>query len=318
MLRKQKEKYILLGTNEDLIGWAEQQKANIWFANQADYSTDRDNKTKLSPDVLKFLVHTLLFFAAGDGIVNENIEFNMYREFENEEVRAVYSVQQFMETEHQRSYSDLLKVYAPSVSQALTMMESLHEYEGVQAKLQWCEKWMNHPNKTKRLFAYILVEGLMFQGSFASIFYLKTLGHVLDGLYFVNAKIQTDERDHADFGVYLYNTVVGNGEDTALTQEEAEEIVLEALHVEQMFYNEAVPIKLIGMNEQLMTQYLQCVADGWLKRMGYKPIFDVPNPFHFMETLGVTTRTNFFDGKVDQYQDVRAVSTMSEIDFNDL
>jgi ribonucleotide reductase beta subunit family protein with ferritin-like domain len=116
----------------------------------------------------------------------------------------------------------------------------------------------------------------------------------------------------------LYNTVVGNGEDVPLTQEEAEEIVLEALHVEKMFYNEAVPIKLIGMNEQLMTQYLQCVADGWLKRMGYKPIFDVPNPFHFMETLGVTTRTNFFDGKVDQYQDVRAVSNMSEIDFNDL
>lgn len=318
MLRKQKEKYILLGTNEELTSWAEQQKANIWFANQADYSTDRDNKTKLSPDVLKFLVHTLLFFAAGDGIVNENIEFNMYREFENEEVRAVYSVQQFMETEHQRSYSDLLKVYAPSVTQALTMMESLHEYEGVQAKLQWCEKWMNHPNRTKRLFAYILVEGLMFQGSFASIFYLKTLGHVLDGLYFVNSKIQTDERDHADFGVYLYNTVVANGEDTALTQEEAEEIVLEALHVEKLFYNEAVPIKLIGMNEQLMTQYLQCVADGWLKRMGYKPIFDVPNPFHFMETLGVTTRTNFFDGKVDQYQDVRAVSNMPEIDFNDL
>ena len=318
MLRKQKEKYVLLGTNEELTSWAEQQKTNLWFANQADYSTDRDNKNKLSPEVLQFLNHTLLFFAAGDGVVNENIEFNFYKEFENEEVRAVYSVQQFMETEHQRSYSDLLKVYAPSTTQALEWMGKLKEYEGVQAKLQWCEKWMNHPNKTKRLFAYILVEGLMFQGSFASIFYLKTLGHVLDGLYFINSKIQTDERDHADFGVYLYNQVTSNGEDTRLTQEEAEEIVLEALEVERMFYSEAVPIKLIGMNEQLMQQYLQCVADNWLKRMNYKPMFDVTNPFHFMETLGVSTRTNFFDGKVDQYQDVRAVSAGTSIDFNDI
>lgn len=274
------------------------QQACIWTAEEIDLAPDLvDWDTKLNEHEKYFIKHILAFFAASDGIVNENLGENFVNEVQYTEAKFYYGFQIMMENVHSETYSLLIDTYVKDAEEKDKLFNALEHYPAIKKKADWAIRWIDSPSFSERLIAFAAVEGIFFSGSFCAIFWLKNRG-LLPGLTFSNELISRDEGLHCDFAVHLHNNHVVN----KVSPERVKEIILSALEIEKEFITESLPISLIGMNSDLMTQYLEFVTDRLLADLGVSKVFNVAQPFKFMESIAVEGVTNFFERRVSEYQ----------------
>lgn len=274
------------------------QQACIWTAEEIDLAPDLvDWDTKLNEHEKYFIKHILAFFAASDGIVNENLGENFVNEVQYTEAKFYYGFQIMMENVHSETYSLLIDTYVKDTEEKHKLFNALENYPAIRKKADWAIRWIDSPSFSERLIAFAAVEGIFFSGSFCAIFWLKNRG-LLPGLTFSNELISRDEGLHCDFAVHLHNNHVVN----KVSPERVKEIILSALEIEKEFILESLPISLIGMNSDLMTQYLEFVTDRLLADLGVSKEFNVTQPFKFMESIAVEGVTNFFERRVSEYQ----------------
>jgi ribonucleoside-diphosphate reductase beta chain len=285
----------------DLDNLYKQHRASFWSPEEVDLSQDTADWKKLSTDEQYFIEHILAFFAISDGLVNENLVQNFYNEVQYPEARAFYSIQIMMEQIHSETYGLLLKELVPDRLKQNKLFNAVEHFPAIRDKVEWMKKWTHPENASfvERLIAFAAVEGIFFSGSFCSIFWLKKRG-ILPGLTFSNELISRDEGLHCKFAINLYRNHIVN----KISHEKIREILLGALTIEKEFIIESLPVKLIGMNSKLMTQYLEFVTDYLLKQLGCSPEFHVSNPFEFMNLINLEGKTNFFEKRVSEYQKV--------------
>jgi ribonucleoside-diphosphate reductase beta chain len=274
------------------------QQACIWTAEEIDLSADIDDwRNKLNDNERHFVKHVLAFFAASDGIVNENLAENFVREVQYSEAKFFYGFQIMMENIHSETYSLLIDTYITDPQEKKMLFNAIETIPAVKKKADWALKWVESEHFQERLVAFAAVEGIFFSGSFCSIFWLKKRG-LMPGLSFSNELISRDEGMHCDFAVLLHNNYLAN----KVSEERIKEIILSALEIEKEFITESLPIKLIGMNSDLMKQYLEFVADRLLVDLGCSKVFNSENPFDFMANISLQGKTNFFEKRVGEYQ----------------
>ncbi|GJJ76250.1 ribonucleoside-diphosphate reductase subunit M2 [Entomortierella parvispora] len=280
-------------------------EASFWTAEEVDLSKDmHDWDNKLSDDERYFISHILAFFAASDGIVNENLLERFSNEVQIPEARCFYGFQIMIENVHSEMYSLLIDTYVKEPSQRDHLFDAIDTIPCIRKKAAWAMKWISDSNSTfaERLVAFAAVEGIFFSGSFASIFWLKKRG-LMPGLTFSNELISRDEGLHTDFACLLFS-LLRNRPDKARVQA----IIVEAVAIEQEFLTDALPVKLIGMNATLMKQYIEFVADRLLVALGNDKYFKVENPFDFMDLISLQGKTNFFEKRVSDYQKAGVMS----------
>jgi ribonucleoside-diphosphate reductase beta chain len=274
------------------------QEACIWTAEEIDLSADIDDwRNKLNDNERHFIKHVLAFFAASDGIVNENLAENFVREVQYSEAKFFYGFQIMMENIHSETYSLLIDTYISDQAEKKMLFNAIETIPAVKKKAEWALKWVESEHFQERLVAFAAVEGIFFSGSFCSIFWLKKRG-LMPGLSFSNELISRDEGMHCDFAVLLHNKYLAN----KVSEERIKEIILSALEIEKEFITESLPVKLIGMNQDLMKQYLEFVADRLLVDLGCPKVFNAENPFDFMANISLQGKTNFFEKRVGEYQ----------------
>lgn len=312
-------------------------EATFWTVEEVRLSDDlKDWNEKLNDNERFFIKNILAFFASSDGIVNENLVVNFYNEIQIPEARNFYTVQMMIESIHNEMYSVLIDTYIVNSEEKSHLFRAAETIPAVKKKADWAIKWisdgqtpiippefqrdyieiekllndtarpdlaksMNFLNKSRkplsqRLIAFICIEGIFFSGSFCALFWLKNRG-LMPGLGTSNSLIMKDENLHTTMSICLYNMI-----DETLPESFVHEIFREAVEIEQEFVSESLPVSLIGMNCNLMKQYIEYVADRWLILLGYSKIYNTPNPFNFMELAGVNTKTSFFEVNVDQYR----------------
>jgi ribonucleoside-diphosphate reductase beta chain len=274
------------------------QQACIWTAEEIDLSADIDDwRNKLNDDERHFIKHVLAFFAASDGIVNENLAENFLGEVQYTEAKFFYGFQVMMENIHSETYSLLIDTYITDPVEKDTLFRAIDTIPAVKKKAEWALKWVDSEHFQERLIAFAAVEGIFFSGSFCSIFWLKKRG-LMPGLSFSNELISRDEGMHCDFAVMLHNNFLSN----RVSEGRIKEIITGALEIEKEFITESLPVKLIGMNSDLMNQYLEFVADRLLIDLGCSKVYNSENPFDFMTNISLQGKTNFFEKRVGEYQ----------------
>lgn len=284
--------------HDDLWDWYKKQQACIWTAEEIDLSEDvSDWKGKLSDDERYFIKHILAFFAASDGIVNENLAENFVNEVQYSEAKFFYGFQIMMENVHSETYSLLIDTYVKNEEEKDQLFRAIEVFPAIKKKADWALKWIESDSFAERLIAFAAVEGIFFSGAFCSIFWLKKRG-LLPGLTFSNELISRDEGLHCDFAVHLHNHHIVN----KVSKERIKEIIVDALNIEREFVIESLPVSLIGMNAKLMTQYLEFVTDRLLGEFNCEKVYNVANPFDFMEMISLEGKTNFFEKRVSEYQ----------------
>jgi len=284
--------------HDDLWEWYKKQQACFWTAEEIDLHADIvDWNTKLTDDERYFIKHILAFFAASDGIVNENLAENFVNEVQYSEAKFFYGFQIMMENVHSETYSLLIDTYVKDSVEKDRLFRAIEVFPAIKKKADWALKWIESDSFAERLIAFTAVEGIFFSGAFCSIFWLKKRG-LLPGLTFSNELISRDEGMHADFAVHLHNNHIVN----RVSPERIREILIDALNIEREFITESLPASLIGMNSKLMTQYLEFVTDRLLLEFGCDKEFDATNPFDFMEMISLEGKTNFFEKRVSEYQ----------------
>jgi ribonucleoside-diphosphate reductase subunit M2 len=269
----------------------------FWRAEEIDLTKDLTNWESLNTDERYFISMILAFFAASDGIVLENLASRFMSDVQVSEARAFYGFQIAMESIHSEVYSLLIETYIKDKEEKHKLFNAIENFPCIKKKSDWAQKWI-HDNRSSfatRMVAFACVEGIFFSGSFCSIYWLKKRG-LMPGLTFSNELISRDEALHCEFAVLLYNKLVKK-----LDKSRIYEIIKEAVEIEIEFICDALPCKLIGMNSDLMTQYIKFVADRLVVQLGYKKIYDVANPFSFMELISLEGKTNFFERKVGEY-----------------
>jgi ribonucleoside-diphosphate reductase beta chain len=282
----------------DLWEFYKKSEASFWTAEEIDLAADLvDWRTRLTDDERHFITHVLAFFAASDGIVNENLAENFVKEVQYPEAKFFYGFQIMMENIHSETYSLLIDTYITDPEEKMKMFRAIDTIPAVSKKADWALRWIKSSTFQERLIAFAAVEGIFFSGSFCSIFWLKKRG-LMPGLSFSNELISRDEGSHTDFAVHLHNNHILN----KVSQERIREILLSALEIEKEFILEALPVKLIGMNSDLMAQYLEFVTDRLLTDLGCEKEFNSPNPFDFMVNIALPGKTNFFERRVGEYQ----------------
>jgi ribonucleoside-diphosphate reductase beta chain len=265
-------------------------EASFWTAEEIDLSQDlTDWREKLNE-------HVLAFFAASDGIVNENLAINFLNEVQYPEARCFYGFQIMMENIHSETYSLLIDTYITDSKDKDYLFNAIETVPAVKKKAEWALRWINSEKFVERLVAFAAVEGIFFSGSFCSIFWLKKRG-LMPGLSFSNELISRDEGLHTDFACLLYKQLTNR-----LTRDEILSILDSALQIEKEFITEALPVRLIGMNAELMKEYLEYVTDRLLVSLGYDKEYHTKNPFDFMENIALEGKTNFFEKRVGEYQ----------------
>ncbi|PHR49779.1 MAG: ribonucleoside-diphosphate reductase [Fluviicola sp.] len=299
ILEENKNRFVLFPIKHDDI-WAFYKKAeaSFWTAEEIDLSPDLvDWENKLNDDERYFVKHVLAFFAASDGIVNENLAENFVAEVQYTEAKFFYGFQIAMENIHSETYSLLIDTYIKNDAEKNELFNAIDTMECVKKKADWALRWIDEGNFAERLIAFAAVEGIFFSGSFCSIFWLKKRG-LMPGLSFSNELISRDEGLHCDFACLLYNNHLNN----KLSEEKVRSIILDAVEIEKEFILEALPVRLIGMNSELMSQYIEFVADRLLMELGCKKEYNATNPFDFMDMISIEGKTNFFEKRVAEYQ----------------
>ena len=285
-------------THNDLWKYYKQQEASFWTAEEIDLQQDvSDWSNKLNDDERHFVKHVLAFFAASDGIVNENLAENFINDVQYTEAKFFYGFQIAMENIHSETYSLLIDSLIKDTEEQDRLFNAIETIPAIQKKAEWALKWIDSESFAERLIAFAAVEGIFFSGSFCSIFWLKKRG-LMPGLTFSNELISRDEGLHCDFACHLYNEHIEN----KLPEGRIEEIILSALEIEKEFILEALPVRLIGMNADLMEQYLEFVTDRLLDSLNIEKKFNTENPFDFMQNIALQGKTNFFEKRVAEYQ----------------
>ena len=298
LLEPDDNRFVMFPIKDDSI-WKmyKKQVDCFWRAEEIDLTSDIVHWETLTHDEKYFVSMILAFFAASDGIVLENLASRFMMDVQLAEARAFYGFQIAMENIHSETYSLLIETYIKDSLQKDKLFNALDNFDCINKKAQWAQKWI-HDKKSSfatRLVAFSCVEGVFFSGAFCSIFWLKKRG-LLPGLTFSNELISRDEALHTEFAVLLYSKLTDQ-----LVESEFQEIIKEAVLIESEFICDALPCRLIGMNSQLMTQYIQFVADRLCLQLGYNKIYNVKNPFQFMELISMESKTNFFEKRNDSY-----------------
>ena len=297
--------------HNDIWEYYKMHQAALWTAEEIDLTNDIRDWNNLSENEQYFVKNILSFFAASDGIVNENLAENFYREVQYPEAKFFYGFQLMMENIHSLMYSLLFDTYISNEEEKNLCFTALDNLPAVQKKAKWALDWIEKSSFQERLVAFAAVEGIFFSGSFCSVFWLNSRG-ILQGLCNANSLIFKDENLHCDFAIHLLNNHIENKP----SEKKIREILLSALEIEKEFITESLPVSLIGMNSNLMKQYLEFVVDGLLVKLGCKKEFNVEQPFKFMEQIAVETKGNFFESRTVEYQKAKLNETISfEEDF---
>jgi ribonucleoside-diphosphate reductase beta chain len=282
----------------DLWDLYKKQQACIWTAEEIDLSQDlNDWRNVLNDDEKYFVKNILAFFAASDGIVNENLAENFVKEVQYSEAKFFYGFQIMMENIHSETYSLLIDTYIQEQEEKNMLFKAIDTIPAVKKKAEWALKWIDSPHFQERLIAFAAVEGIFFSGSFCSIFWLKKRG-LMPGLSFSNELISRDEGMHCDFAVHLHNNHIIN----KVSPDRIKEILTSALEIEKEFITESLPVRLIGMNSELMIQYLEFVTDRLLVDLECSRVYNSENPFDFMANIALQGKANFFEKRVSEYQ----------------
>ncbi|GHA65341.1 ribonucleoside-diphosphate reductase small subunit [Pontibacter akesuensis] len=297
ILKENPNRFVLFPIQNDAV-WQmyKQAEASFWTAEEIDLSQDLKDWENLNDGERHFISHVLAFFAASDGIVNENLAVNFMNEVQIPEARCFYGFQIMMENIHSETYSLLIDTYVKKQSEKDHLFNALETVPAVGKKGEWALKWIESENFAERLIAFAAVEGIFFSGSFCSIFWMKKRG-LMPGLTFSNELISRDEGLHCDFACLLYSML-----NNKLPEDRVQQIIRDAVSIEQEFVTDALPVDLIGMNAKLMSQYIEFVADRLLVALGCKKIYNSTNPFDFMEMISLQGKTNFFEKRVGEYQ----------------
>merc|ERR1712060_609611 len=279
-------------------------EASFWTAEEIDLAQDAKDWDTLSDQERFFVTHVLAFFAASDGIVLENLGARFSTEIQIPEARAFYGFQMAMENIHSETYSLLIEQYIRDPVEKEQVFDAIHTMPAVEEKAQWAVQWMNEENSfAERILAFACVEGILFSGSFCAIYWLKKRG-LMPGLTFSNELISRDEGLHAEFACLIYGKLQRN-----LPEDVVQDIIRGAVVAERKFICEALPCDLIGMNSEMMTKYIEFVADRLLTALGHSKIFGASNPFDWMELISLQGKTNFFEKRVGEYQKAGVMSS---------
>ena len=294
---------------QDIWAMYQKQVDCFWRPEEIDLSKDLAHWEGLNKDEQYFISMILAFFAASDGIVLENLAQRFMSDVQVSEARAFYGFQIAMENIHSHTYSNLIETYIKDKEEKHKLFNAISNYPCIKKKSDWAKKWINDNRSSfaTRLVAFACIEGIFFSGAFCSIFWLKKRG-LMPGLTFSNELISRDEALHCEFAVLLYSKLVKK-----IDKSRIYEIIKEAVEIETEFICDALPCKLIGMNSQMMTQYIQFVADRLCVQLGYKKIYNVSNPFDWMELISLEGKTNMFERKIAEYS--LANKTISDSDF---
>ena len=299
ILKENKDRFVIFPIkHHDLWEWYKKCEASFWTAEEIDLHQDlTDWKTKLNDDERYFIKHILAFFAASDGIVNENLAENFVNEVQYSEAKFFYGFQIMMENIHSETYSLLIDTYVKDDAEKDKLFNAIETFPAIKKKADWALKWIESDSFAERLIAFAGVEGIFFSGAFCSIFWLKKRG-LMPGLTFSNELISRDEGVHCDYAVHLHNNHLVN----KVPKERITEILTDALEIEKEFITESLPVSLIGMNAKLMTQYLEFVTDRLLVELNCDKVYNSTNPFDFMDMISLQGKTNFFEKRVSEYQ----------------
>ena len=271
-------------------------EASFWTAEEIDLSPDLKDWARLNDGERHFISHVLAFFAASDGIVNENLAVNFMQEVQLPEARCFYGFQIMMENIHSETYSLLIDTYIKDPAEKHRLLNAMDTVPCVKKKAEWALRWISNGTFAERLIAFAAVEGIFFSGSFCSIFWLKKRG-LMPGLSFSNELISRDEGLHCDFACLLYSML-----ENKLTEEQVKKVITNAVDIEQEFVTDALPVNLIGMNAKMMREYIEFCADRLLVSLGYTKAYNTQNPFDFMEAISLQGKTNFFEKRVGEYK----------------
>ena len=298
LLQEDDNRYVMFPIkDQDIWKMYKKQEDLFWRAEEIDLSKDMKHWESLTSDERYFISMILAFFAASDGIVLENLGMRFISEIQLSEARAFYGLQIAMENIHSITYSTLIDTYIKDKEEKMRLFNALHEYPCIKKKGEWAIKWINdkRSNFATRLVAFACVEGIFFSGAFCAIFWLKKRG-LMPGLTFSNELISRDEALHTEFAVLLHNKL-----ERPLKKQRIHEIIRESVEIETEFINEALSCRLIGMNQMLMQQYIEFVADRLSVQLGGDKIYESKNPFDWMEIISIEGKTNFFEKRTGEY-----------------
>lgn len=298
--------------DEDIWKMYKKSVDSFWVPQECDLSRDLNDWAKLSKDEKHFISMVLAFFAASDGIVLENLAVRFMNDVQLSEARAFYGFQIAIENIHSEMYSLLIDTYIKDKEQRNKLFNALDNFPCIQKKADWARKWIgdNRSSFAARLVAFAVVEGIFFSSSFASIYWIKKRG-LMPGLTFSNELISRDEALHTEFAILLYSKL-----EKKLSKKRIHEIIAEAVEIEKEFILEAIPCRMIGMNNKLMSQYIEFVADRLCLQLGYDKIYNSTNPFDFMELISVETKVNFFERTNSEYALANKTVDKNVFDFS--
>lgn len=302
--------------HHDIWELYKKQLASFWTREEIDFSQDRQQwDNLLDENEHKFIKHVLAFFAGTDTIVALNLMDNFCKEVEVLEAQIAYTFQAMMEGIHSEVYSVMIDTYITDPKEKAEVFHDMGNVKSVWHKMQWAEKWSLNSETSpfsNRLVAFAIVEGLFFSGAFCAIYWLKQR-NLLPGLTKSNEFIARDEGMHTDFACLLYSKL----KYTRMSEEQVHAMFRDAVDVEKEFINESIPCRLIGMNSELMSQYIEFVADMLLEKLGYTKLFGSRNPFPFMDMIGLIGRSNFFEERPSQYQRADVLNEDQELNYNE-
>ncbi|MEL6275081.1 MAG: ribonucleotide-diphosphate reductase subunit beta [Bacteroidota bacterium] len=313
ILQENPNRFVLFPiSHDDIWKFYKLQEACFWTAEEIDLSADlTDWHNKLNDNERHFVKHVLAFFAASDGIVNENLAENFVAEVQYTEAKFFYGFQIMMENIHSETYSLLIDTYIKDPKEKSYLFNAIENMPCVKKKADWALRWIEEGSFAERIIAFAAVEGIFFSGSFCSIFWLKKRG-LMPGLSFSNELISRDEGMHCDFACLLYNDHI----QYKLDPEVVKEIIVDAVTIEKEFVSDALPVNLIGMNSDLMCQYIEFVADRLLVALKQPKVYQVENPFPWMDMISLQGKTNFFEKRVGDYQKAGVNASREEQEFS--
>jgi ribonucleoside-diphosphate reductase beta chain len=313
ILQENKNRFVIFPIqHDDIWQWYKKHEASFWTAEEIDLHQDVVDWKKLSDDERYFLKHILAFFAASDGIVNENLAENFVNEVQYSEAKFFYGFQIMMENIHSEMYSLLIDTLVDNDSEKDELFNALERFPAIKKKADWALRWIDSESFAERLIAFAAVEGIFFSGAFCSIFWMKKRG-LLPGLATSNEFISRDEGLHRDFACHLHNNHLVN----KVPQERIVQILSEALDIEREFITESLPVNLIGMNSKLMSEYLEFVTDHLLETLNCPKVYNTANPFDFMDMISLEGKTNFFEKRVSEYKKAGVGEEQSDHNIDD-